>query len=281
MRSERDTELLRRLDDRDVRGAAALLIEEHADAVVGLCRAMVRDPTLAEDLSQDVFSRAFRALSSFRGEASTRTWILRIARNRCIDHLRAARRQPFVDADAPADEQPAAEPTVDDLLMRREDVKRGLDALGENERALVMLRFGHELGYGELAATFGLSEGAVRMRVSRAVEKMREALSTPVARRRRAASSRRARCGVERTGPLAPSPPPLASAPARAPVPGAPPPPSVPVPGQSPPAAAARARARLFGSGGGAPVPGAARSLFGSHASTRLRARLRALVDAI
>ena len=48
---------------------------------------MVRDSRLAEDLSQDVFARAFAALDGFRGEASPRTWLLKIARNRCLDHL--------------------------------------------------------------------------------------------------------------------------------------------------------------------------------------------------
>src|SRR6186713_3237593 len=79
----------------DRKHAASLLVRDHAPAVFALCRAMVRDPRLAEDLSQDAFARAFGALDGFRGEASPRTWLLKIARNRCLDHLDRERRAPW------------------------------------------------------------------------------------------------------------------------------------------------------------------------------------------
>ena len=155
--------------------AATLLVTAYGDDVYGLCRAMVRDPASAEDLSQDCFSRAFTALEGFRAEASARTWLLRIARNRCIDHLRARARAMVEFSDDPGD-MPSEEPSIADLLTRREALAGALEVLGANERALVVLRFGHELEYGDLALSFGLGEGAVRMRISRAVAKMRAAL---------------------------------------------------------------------------------------------------------
>ena len=173
--SNRDSQLLQHALRGEVRAAGTLLVEGYADEVYALCRSMVRDATAAEDLSQDVFSRAFTALPGFRGDASVRTWILKIARNRCIDHLRARGRAPLSE-DAEPDTQPGPEPSVADLLTRRQDVQAGLAALTESERALVVLRFGHELDYPELADAFGLGKGAVRMRVSRAVAKMRDAI---------------------------------------------------------------------------------------------------------
>jgi len=173
---DRDTEILRLVLERDLRGAGTLLVRGYADEVYALCSSMTRDTTLAEDLSQEVFTRAFKALPGFRGEASVRTWILRIARNRCIDHLRRENRMP-AQVDEEPDAQPAPEPSVADLIVRREYVTAGLGALNETERALVVLRFGHELGYPELADAFGLGQGAVRMRVSRAVTKMRDAVA--------------------------------------------------------------------------------------------------------
>ena len=170
-------ELARLIARGDRRRAAALLVREHAPAVFALCRAMVRDPRLAEDLSQDAFTRAFGALDGFRGEASPRTWLLAIARNRCLDHLVRARRAPWAGHDdAEPDDHAADEPPPFDLLSRREDAERAMAVLGESERALVVLHFGHGVGYLELADSFGLREGAVRMRISRALAKMREAL---------------------------------------------------------------------------------------------------------
>src|SRR6185295_11719533 len=107
--------------------AASMLIRQHAPAVFALCRAMVRDTPLAEDLSQDVFARAFGALEGFRGEASPRTWLLKIARNRCLDHLARARRDPARrDDDLDLDGYASDAPPPYDLLSRREDAAHAI-----------------------------------------------------------------------------------------------------------------------------------------------------------
>ena len=161
----------------DRRTAAGLLVRHFAPAVFSLCRAMVRDTQLAEDLSQDAFARAFGALDGFRAEASPRTWLLKIARNRCLDHLARASRAPWGrEPDPEPDDHPDDQAPPAELLARREDAERALAALGETERALVVLHFGHGVGYPELADSFGLGQGAVRMRVSRALARMRDAL---------------------------------------------------------------------------------------------------------
>jgi RNA polymerase sigma factor (sigma-70 family) len=157
--------------------AGTLLVRDHAAAVFALCRAIVRDPRLAEDLSQDVFTAALAALTRFRGEASPRTWLFRIARNHCLDQLDRARRAPWGNSDAQPDHYPADALAPDDLLSVREDTELAMSVLGETERALVVLRFGHGVSYRELAESFGLREGAVRMRVSRALARMHAALT--------------------------------------------------------------------------------------------------------
>jgi RNA polymerase sigma-70 factor (ECF subfamily) len=157
--------------------AASLLVRDHAPVVFALCRAMIRDPRLAEDLSQDAFMYAFRALCRFRGEASPRTWLLRIARNRCLDHLDRARRAPWAGSEGQPDNHAADVPAAYELLSIREDTELAMSVLGDTERALVVLHFGHGVAYRELADSFGLREGAVRMRISRALARMRAALA--------------------------------------------------------------------------------------------------------
>jgi RNA polymerase sigma-70 factor (ECF subfamily) len=161
------------------REAAAWLVNHFADEVLGLCLAMVRDQSAAEDLAQDAFGRAFVGLAGYRGEASPRTWLLKIARNRCIDHLRTRERKPWDDPGVDAGEpelQPDDAPLPSDLLLYRDDVEDALAKLGAIERALVVLRFRNGLDYAELATAFGLGEGAVRMRLSRALARMRRFL---------------------------------------------------------------------------------------------------------
>lgn len=176
-----DTEFYAYLDAGDLRQAGTWLVQRHARDVLGLCGAMVRDPATAEDLTQDVFGKAFTALGQYRREASSRTWLLAIARNRCIDHLRALRRDPWRgappdDASADPDRVPDAAPLPAELLTSRAQVEAALDELVEGERALVVLRYRHGLDYRELAHVFGIRPGTLRMRLSRALSRMRAAL---------------------------------------------------------------------------------------------------------
>lgn len=164
----------------DYRSAAAWLVRTFTDEVLGLCLAMVRDPVCAEDLTQDVFTRAFSGLPGFRGQASARTWILKIARNRCIDQLRSKSRDLWggisPELEQAVEEQPDSAPLPSELLLCRDDVDDALAQLVEGDRALVVLRFRNGLDYSELALAFGLRQGTVRMRMSRALAKMRLAL---------------------------------------------------------------------------------------------------------
>lgn len=219
------------------RRAAEWLVLRYADEVMGLCTAMVRDRVAAEDLVQDVFGRAFMGLAGFRAEASSRTWLLKIARNRCIDHLRARQREPWGGVDPDAELEPDAlpddEPMPHDLLDRRGEVEAALDSLAEGDRALIVLRFRNGLDYSELAMAFGLKEGTVRMRVSRALARMRHALEARAeAEEQRAAQLQLGALAqedmLERTG----APMPRLSR-RRAPLPAAS---AAPAPGSAPPA---------------------------------------------
>ena len=156
-------------------------MRKFAPEVFGLCLAIVGDRSQAEDLSQEVFASAFSALPGFRGEASARTWILKIARNGCIDHLRKRKRWSGLDDDGDPDEFAEDVSLPNTILSRRSDIELALVGLEEVERALIVLRFSHGLDYEELAAAFGLKSGTTRMRVSRALAKMRDYLVRSVA----------------------------------------------------------------------------------------------------
>ena len=157
----------------------AHLVRMYAADVFALCRAMVRDTSLAEDLAQEAFARALAAMAGFRAEASPRTWLLKIARNACLDHLARVKRAPWGrDPDPEPDDHVMDQPAPYDLLADRDAAQQAMTVLGETERALVVLHYGHGVGYPELADSFGIAPGAVRMRMSRALAKMRAALAS-------------------------------------------------------------------------------------------------------
>jgi RNA polymerase sigma-70 factor (ECF subfamily) len=225
------SELQRCIQSGDIRRAASSLVVTYGSDVLATCIAMLRDRTAAEDVTQEVFGDALRGLSAFRGDSSPRTWLLSIARNRCIDFLRARKRDPWGGALDESEADPDAHPDDGALgsewLADRSVVMRALDALAEGDRALIVLRFKNGLEYGELATAFGLREGTVRMRVSRALARMREVLenetapATPVA-----GSAPAAPAAPAARAPLAAPAPPAAFAmpqAARGSAPGAPP----------------------------------------------------------
>jgi RNA polymerase sigma-70 factor (ECF subfamily) len=214
--------------------AAEWLVLSFGSEVFGLCLAIVRHPTAAEDLSQEVFASAFAALDGYRGDASARTWVLKIARNRCIDYLRKQKRWSGYDDEGDPDELPEEVSLPNTILSRRSEVESALLQLDEVERALIILRFRHGLDYQELAAAFGLKTGTTRMRVSRALAKMRSLLSEDMPAPSQAAPM------APRSAPAPSAPPPAARRPpparsrsvAQAPA-GPPPAPQAPAPAPS------------------------------------------------
>jgi RNA polymerase sigma factor (sigma-70 family) len=156
--------------------AAAL---PHLDAAYTFARYLCRDAGMAEDIVQDAYLRAFRGWSEFRG-GSVRAWLFAIVRNCHLTHREQARRHVAGEAPAPA----AAGDDADDPLARvagegdpestllRQDedacVRRVLEALPDEARAVLVLRDIEDCSYREIADVLGLPIGTVMSRLSRA-----------------------------------------------------------------------------------------------------------------
>jgi len=131
-----------------------------------------------EDLAQDTFLRVFKALPGFQrgGPARLSTWILTIATNLAIDHLRRRR----VPTDALTDaREPAANETSDAEAERRrlaEVLRHAIDDLSPEYRAAFLLREYHEFEYTEIASTLQIDLGTVKSRLSRARAALRRSL---------------------------------------------------------------------------------------------------------
>jgi RNA polymerase sigma-70 factor (ECF subfamily) len=135
--------------------------------------AAIVDRDAADDLTQETFLRALKALPTFEGRAGVRTWLLSIARRTCADHLRATvRRRRLGDRllSAPAEPGPDDTGLVDalDLLHRLDPVRRV---------AFVLTQVAG-LSYVEAAAVEGVPVGTIRSRVARARAELVDALST-------------------------------------------------------------------------------------------------------
>jgi RNA polymerase sigma-70 factor, ECF subfamily len=126
----------------------------------------------AEDLTQEVFMRVFRSLDKFNRGANFGTWLTSVARNHCIDHYRATRREREVLVDDLTHCETTTAPTDNPQhLVEDRDrsglVRRALDRLPAKLREAVVLRDLTELSYQEMAQQLGLPEGTVKSRINR------------------------------------------------------------------------------------------------------------------
>lgn len=141
----------------------------------GLVYRLMGNREQMDDVLQEVYLRAFRALPGFRGEAASGTWLYRIAYNVCIDELRRIQRRPSVPLDDYYEEpDPALDPS--ELATLRGDLAGALADLPVEQRAAVLLVDAHGFDYGRAGDILGVPAGTVGSRVSRARAALRLAL---------------------------------------------------------------------------------------------------------
>jgi RNA polymerase sigma-70 factor, ECF subfamily len=159
------------------------LVEHFQQRVYALCYRMVGEADAA-DTTQEVFLSAYCGIRTFRG-GSFQAWLLRIARNKCYDHLRTRKRRPSVSIDAHDDAY--ATPihivdlgaTPDEHWLRAElahELQRTLHNLGPDQRLVVVLCDVEGYSYDEVVAATGWALGTVKSRLSRGRARLRDAL---------------------------------------------------------------------------------------------------------
>src|SRR5919106_2223013 len=155
----------------------------------------------AEDLTQDIFIKIFKALGTFDRRANFQTWIVSISRNLCIDHYRSVRkeRQTIAREVDTGDLQPASTDRGPYQAAEHQDLRvllrLALQKLPTTLRTAVVLRDLQELSYQEIADKLGLPEGTVKSRINRGRIELAHQLrrlqdKQPAPRRRRGAPAR-------------------------------------------------------------------------------------------
>lgn len=157
-----------------------LLVLKYQHKIVALVNRFVKDRTEAEDVAQDAFIRAYRALANFRGESAFYTWLYRIAVNTAKNDLVSkGRRPPASDLDAEEaelffQEQGLTEQATPESELERDQVEQtlqqALQGLSEDLRMAITLRELEGMSYEEIAVVMETPIGTVRSRIFRARE---------------------------------------------------------------------------------------------------------------
>lgn len=174
---DEDAPILARVAAGD-RGAFQELAAKHRAGLVAMVRRYVKSPDDAEDIAQRALLRAFEKLSTFRGEASFRSWLFRIGVHLALNHVRDARRGEDVELD-----DIAAFTNVLDTrrlvaaeLWRK--VSARLDELPPKQRLAVELRLFHDLEFKDIAALADCSEDSAKVNYHHGVKRLRDVLDT-------------------------------------------------------------------------------------------------------
>jgi RNA polymerase sigma-70 factor (ECF subfamily) len=180
-----DQDLVRRVQQGD-KSAFDLLVIKYQHRIVHLVNRYVKDPHEAQDVAQDTFIKAYRALADFRGESAFYTWLYRIAINTAKNYLLSRNRRHFdyeMEMQDAEQIENAAQlkdlDTPENLLMNEQIVaviKEAIDALPEEMRIAITLREFEGMSYEEIAEAMDCPIGTVRSRIFRAREAIDEKL---------------------------------------------------------------------------------------------------------
>jgi RNA polymerase sigma-70 factor, ECF subfamily len=180
-----DQDLVRRVQQGD-KSAFDLLVIKYQHRIVHLVNRYVKDPSEAQDVAQDTFIEAYRALGDFRGDSAFYTWLYRIAINTAKNYLLSrSRRHIDYEIDIQDAEQVESSghlkdmDTPDNLLMNEQIVKvikMAIEKLPEEMRIAITLREFEGMSYEEIAEAMDCPIGTVRSRIFRAREAIDEKL---------------------------------------------------------------------------------------------------------
>lgn len=168
--------------------AFAVLVDRHKGRVYRTLFQVVGDEQDAQDLSQEVFLKVFRALSGYRGEAAFTTWLHRLTLNLAFDWLRARKRRPLqVPLTPPPDQEdrPAIEPvspdeTPEETVLRedrRQQLREAIHRLPPDYREAILLHHIHHLSYQQIAERIDVPVRTIETRLYRARAMLKKMLT--------------------------------------------------------------------------------------------------------
>lgn len=173
-----DSDIIDRILQGDVE-AYRDLIQKYQHMIYVFIYKMVHNQADAEDLTQEVFVKAYEKLSSYRGDSQFSTWLHTLARNRTIDFLR---RRKFHDSDEQLAFIPSnvKEESPQDSLLgkeRRQEIIQAIDQLSDSYREVIILRCSHEYPFEKIASLLGVAESTARVRYLRARQELAKILT--------------------------------------------------------------------------------------------------------
>lgn len=152
------------------------IIEKYADDVLRICYVYTKDYNVSQDLFQEVFIKVYKNIDKFKGFSSEKTWIIRIAINTCKDYIKSAWIKRIVSFDIDNKDYVNTDEKVFENIKKQEILKAVLNLSGKFKEVIILYYY---YGYDskEISKILGISENAVRGRLSRARNELKKFIS--------------------------------------------------------------------------------------------------------
>ena len=157
-----------------------ILYQRYAPKVYRKCISFVKEDDIAENLTHDIFIKVYLNLASFKRRSKFSTWLYSITYNFCIDYLRKAKKQQVYNLDDQKEVVGDADiDSLEDLKgIELKRLKQLLEKIKPEEKMSLLMKYREEMSIKEIQQVFQISESAVKMRIKRAKEKVRNLYET-------------------------------------------------------------------------------------------------------
>lgn len=169
------------------------IVDRYRNQIYHFIYRMVKDDAQAQDLTQETFIKAFRALASFNSNYAFTTWLYKIASNNCIDHFRKKRLNTYSldtplkakDGDLQRDFADSDQGPESEIISKEKtnQIETAIQALPEKYRKAILLRHTKDKSYEEIAEILDVPLGTVKVRIFRAREMLKAKLKEQMRRR--------------------------------------------------------------------------------------------------
>lgn len=177
-KSMKDHEVIHRYLEDQASKCFSVLYNRYAGKIYSKCISMLKDEALAQDATQEIFTKIFLNLSRFAEKSKFSTWVYSITYNYCIDFLRRKKKQIDIFSDE-MEKLPelADEETSDKELLEMEigKLKTVLDNIPPGDRAILLMKYQDEMSIKEIADILDKTESAIKMKIKRAKAKAQDA----------------------------------------------------------------------------------------------------------
>ncbi|WP_128543590.1 RNA polymerase sigma factor [Larkinella soli] len=152
------------------------LYKRYAPKVFRRCLTITRDPINAEDYTQDIFVRVLSSLTNFREKSSFSTWLYTISSNYCMDRMKTSRKQTWVELDHEISKTLADTNESDALEARYQVVDYVMEKISSSESRYLRMKYEENLNIREMARLLKVKDSAVKMRLKRVRDKVKDIL---------------------------------------------------------------------------------------------------------